>query len=71
MNPTTVVIGGVGALLIYSAIKDVDPRDVIAGALGKPSKGRTVTRKPVNPDNVPIVVPAPPVGIPGVYWPSN
>jgi hypothetical protein len=34
MNPVTVVIGGVGALLIYSAIKGKDPRSIIADALG-------------------------------------
>ena len=57
MNPVTVVIGGVGALLIYCAVKDKDPREVIASALGKDTGSK---RKPrdvsadIMPDDTPV-----------------
>ena len=53
MNPVTVVIGGVGVLLIYCAVKDKDPRDVIANALGSDRKARNVSRT-IMPDDTPV-----------------
>lgn len=40
MNLTGVIAFGVGAILVYAAIKDKDPRDVVREALGQSkSKG--------------------------------
>jgi hypothetical protein len=44
MNVITVVIFATGALLIYSGVKDIDPRDVVADAIngssGKPKANK-------------------------------
>lgn len=39
MNLTAVVAFGVGAILVYAAIKNKDPRDVVREALGQ-NKGK-------------------------------
>jgi hypothetical protein len=51
LNPLGVVLLAIGGVLIYAAVKDVDPRDVVKQALG----GKTA--KPVVGANVPTPKP--------------
>lgn len=47
LNLATVVAVGVGAILIYSAVKDQDPRDVVGAAFGqKPKYGKGFNAPP-------------------------
>jgi hypothetical protein len=51
LNPLGVVLFAVGAVLIYAAIKDVDPRDVVKQGLGGKAPA------PVTGANVPVPKP--------------
>ena len=46
MDPLGVVLFAVGAILLYSAVKDKDPRDVVKQALGQAQAKTPTTSAP-------------------------
>lgn len=53
LNVTNVTLIGVGALLIYAAIKKRDPRDVLKDALGQAPKSTGNPAPPPPPNTTP------------------
>lgn len=41
LNLVNVVVFGIGAILVYAAVKDVDPRDLVKQGLGGPAPAKT------------------------------
>lgn len=58
-NLITVFVFGTGAILVYSGVKNVHPKDVITNALkGKPTPGKPASTPAPTPSGPATVVPA-------------
>jgi uncharacterized membrane protein len=60
MNTTTVVLAGVGAILIYSAIKNKSPIELVKTALGT-QQGKSAKTVSDIPNNIAPVSPVTPI----------
>jgi hypothetical protein len=65
LNLVNVIVFGIGAILVYGAVKDKDPRKVVQEALGQKAA-------PGKPANVPAAPkPSGPSTVPATYLPPT